>query len=215
MLIAEAHVRTDRPSQYLTQLCKQANTKDGHRLRPHHKGKARTGTQYVEWSDTHGTIAVGRGRCTLQVEPDSLTLRIEATDQDNLQRIQHLIAGRLRQISEDDAPQVVWQQAEASDHQPGTPATAVPAPPEKTTSRSRRGVKHGLVALVVLVVAVHLLLGEHLASGPSTHWIIGIVLAAILAHVVFFLIFFAVRRRRALSRCACEGRSHVVGCARA
>lgn len=59
----------------------------GHRPGLHHDGKARPQIQRVEWSDT-GTIDVGLGRCTLQTGPDSRTLRVEATDQDALQRIQ-------------------------------------------------------------------------------------------------------------------------------
>ncbi|WP_351237704.1 DUF2218 domain-containing protein, partial [Streptomyces sp. NPDC002133] len=141
MLIAEAHVRTDRPSRYLAQLCKrpgQMGEHIRHRSRRHHDGKTPPQIQHVEWSDTHGTIDVGSGRCTLQAGPDSLTLRVEATDQDSLQRIQHLIAGRLQKIGKRDALQVTWQQAEAADHQPDDPATAAPAAEEKTVPRDMR-----------------------------------------------------------------------------
>ncbi|MGW1888459.1 DUF2218 domain-containing protein, partial [Streptomyces sp. NPDC001970] len=143
MLIAEAHVRTDRPSRYLAQLCEHPGQMGGqirHRLRLHHDGKTPPQIRHVEWSDTHGTIDVGSGRCTLQAGPDSLTLRVEATDQDSLQRIQHLIGGRLQKIGKRDALQVTWQQAEAADHQPDEPATAAPAPAEKTVPRGMRGI---------------------------------------------------------------------------
>lgn len=51
----------------------------------------------------------------------------------------------------------------------------------------------GLVAVVSVVVAVHLGLGGLLlaSSGPWKHWIVGIVLAALLAKAVLVL-----RRRR-------------------
>ncbi|GAA3803227.1 DUF2218 domain-containing protein [Streptomyces chiangmaiensis] len=198
MLITEAHIRTDRPSRYLTQLCKHPRETGGHMRRwadLHHNGKAPPQIQPVEWSDTHGSIDLGWGRCTLQAGPDSLTLRVEAADQDSLQRIQHLIAGRLQKIGKRDALQVTWQKAGAADHQLDDPATAAPAPAEKAVSRPRSRAALGLIAVIALVVAVHLGLGGLLlASGPGTHRVIGAVLAIILLHVLGSL---AMRRSKA------------------
>ncbi|MGP4085175.1 DUF2218 domain-containing protein [Streptomyces sp. KR55] len=185
---AEAHVRTDRPSRYLTHLCKDLSTMGGHvrhRPRLHHDGTAPPQIQHVEWSDTRGTIDVDGGRCTLQVGPDWLTLRVEATDQDSLQRVQHLIAGRLEKTGKRDALQVTWQQAEAADHQPEDPATDTPVPAEKAVARPRRRATLGLIAVIALVVAAHLGLGGLLlTSGPWKHWAIGTVLAISLLHVL-------------------------------
>lgn len=60
-------------------------------------------------------------------------------------------------------------------------------------SRHRPRTTIGLVALVSVVVAVHLGLGGLLlaSSGPWKHWVIGVVVAALLAKVVLVL-----KRRR-------------------
>jgi hypothetical protein len=47
----------------------------------------------AEWSDTHGTVTFDPwGTCTVHAGANVLTLRIEATDEDNLRRIQDVIA---------------------------------------------------------------------------------------------------------------------------
>jgi hypothetical protein len=103
-----------------------------------------------------------------------------------------------KQMGKRETLQVAWQQAEVADHQPDEPATAAPAPAEKTMPRARRRAKLGLIAVVALVVAVHLVLGGLLLmSGPWRHWVIGIVLAVILAKAVFILARFVIRRNKA------------------
>ncbi|WP_159053877.1 DUF2218 domain-containing protein [Streptomyces sp. AS58] len=188
MLIAEADIRTERPSRYLAQLCEHTSETGVHLRRPPrlpHGGTAPPQIQNVEWTDTHGTIDVVGGRCSLQAGPDSLRLRVEAADRDSLQRIQHLVAARVQKIGNHDAPHVTWRQAGTADHQPDSPVTAARASAKKVAHHPRRRTALGLVAVIVLVVAVHLGLGGLLmASGPATHWVIGAVLAIILLHVI-------------------------------
>jgi len=49
------------------------------------------------------------GQWTGRATPDTLTLRAEATDEKNLQRIQDLLAGRLEKIGRRDHLTVTWQ----------------------------------------------------------------------------------------------------------
>ena len=103
-----------------------------------------------------------------------------------------------KKISERDALQVTRRQAEAADD----PATAAPAPAEKAVPRRRRGAKLGLIAVIALVVAVHLGLGGLLlVSGPWRHWVIGTILAVILAKAIFVLGRLVMRRNKAREAC--------------
>ncbi|MFD9005040.1 DUF2218 domain-containing protein [Streptomyces sp. NPDC059582] len=187
MLIAEARVRTDRPSWYLERLCEppgHVGSRILHILRLLHGGTPSPRIRHVERTDSHGTINVDMGRCTLHLGSDSLTLRVEATDQDSLQSIQHLITGSLRKIGRRDAlPHVIWQQTGAAAQPPDDSA-----PMDRVVPRPRRTATLGVIAVVALVVTVHLGLGGLLlASGPWKHWAIGAVLTVILLRVAYVL----------------------------
>lgn len=115
MLTAEAHIQTSRPSRYLIQLCKHANDMGQHRRRglrahPGNNTPERPQIQHAEWSDTFGTLRLNWGECTIQANPDTLTLRAQAADQENLQRIQELITERLEKFGRRDRLKVNWQQ---------------------------------------------------------------------------------------------------------
>lgn len=120
MLTAEARIVTERPSRYLVQLCRHANSM-GHRILRSHAGRApvRPDVQHVEWSDTDGTITLSSGRCTVQAGPDTLTVRVEATSEEDLQRIQELIARNLERFGRRDHLKVRWQRPEAPAVQTG------------------------------------------------------------------------------------------------
>lgn len=174
MLTAEAHVETDRASRYLVQLCRhvsQMSRPRGHRP-PSRGGHLPPEVQHVEWSDTHGTIDVGWGRCTVEATPDVLTLRLEAADEEGLQRLQAAIAHRLETIGRRESLQVNWQG-------PGVPA------PEPTRRRRGRVTTIALVAVGVLIVAVHLGLGgTALATSAWTAWATNIFLVVVLLKVL-------------------------------
>jgi len=210
MPTAEARVETDRPERYLAQLCKHFNNKGrhlGHRPRAHHGGDAQAlremqavaALAQVEWSDTEGVISIPWGQCTMLAAPGVLTLRVEAADEENLRRLQDLVAGHIERFGRRDELRVTWQQVEAPTNLPGKAVSGVPAPERGTGTEKRgwRGRTTVLTAVVALVLAVHLGLGGVLvANWQWTGWAAGGVLAVVLVKVVV-LGGFAVQRGRA------------------
>jgi hypothetical protein len=123
MLTAEAHVQTEHPSRYLVQLCRHAQQvhRLRHRPRAHDGGDAQPPpkVQHVEWSETRGLISFGRGQCTMQATPGTLILHAEAADEENLQRVQDIVAKDIERFGQRDHLKVNWQLPEASTAQPG------------------------------------------------------------------------------------------------
>ncbi|HEY1915057.1 MAG TPA: DUF2218 domain-containing protein [Streptosporangiaceae bacterium] len=136
MLTAEARIETDRPGRYLAQFCHHASEMSQHpraggpsaqhepgdsgpgdRHKAHDSGAGRDGDRHrpllenVEWSDSTGTISLNWGRCTLSAGPDALVLRAEASDQDDLRRLQDLMTARLESFGRRDGLRVRWQPA--------------------------------------------------------------------------------------------------------
>lgn len=114
MPTAEARIETERASRYLVQLCKHTSQMSRYlHPRPRARGGGDTHAppevQHVECSDTHGIVRLNLGQWTGRATPDALTLRAEATDEKDLQRIQDLLAGRLEKIGRRDHLTVTWQ----------------------------------------------------------------------------------------------------------
>jgi hypothetical protein len=181
MPIAEASVPTDRSSRYLVQLCRHADQM----RRMRHGGGPRV--DHVEYSETVGVIRFTDGVVTLQASTDTLTLRIEAADEDGVRRLQDGIANRLRTIGRRDGLTLFWHQAE------GAADPAVITVDESSTERApRKGrwrSRFGVLALLIagsLIVALHLGVGgAALAASAWTGWVGNVLLAAILGTVVF------------------------------
>lgn len=120
MLTTEAHVQTNDPSRYLVQLCRHA--KQAHRIR--HRPRSHGGGDaqplpkvlHVEWSQTRGTVDFGWAKCTMQASPGTLILRTEAADEDNLRRVQEIVAADIERFGTRDHLTVNWQR-------PASPAT--------------------------------------------------------------------------------------------
>lgn len=107
MLTAETTVQTTNASRYLVQLCKHA-TKVGHgHTRMSH---ARPEVLDVDWSDTHGTLVLSWGQCTLDADPTTLTVRAEADSEENLRRVQNLVTANLERFGQREQVTVTWQQ---------------------------------------------------------------------------------------------------------
>ena len=125
MPTAEARIRTDRASRYLAQLCRHASQMGRpmrHRLRVHDRGDAPPEVQHVEWSDTYGIVSLSWGQWTMQATPDTLAVRAEAADEDNLRRIQDLVAERLGRFGRRDHLAVSWQQPRSAGQPPLKPS---------------------------------------------------------------------------------------------
>src|SRR5205085_1668766 len=93
---AQAMIATSRPGRHLHQLCRHVDEISRH---PHHAvHPGRGGSEHsapgadtrVTWTDTAGVIDLGRSRCTLTAGDKTLTLRAEADDAADLQRLQAL-----------------------------------------------------------------------------------------------------------------------------
>jgi hypothetical protein len=109
--------------------------------------------------------------------PDALVLRVEATDETNLQRLQRLVAGHLERFGRRDNLKVCWRQPEASTVESGESATSSAVANPATRPRHRTRI--ALAAAVALLIAVHLgLCGAVLAGSLWASWVAHIVLAA-------------------------------------
>ncbi|NNH76073.1 DUF2218 domain-containing protein [Nocardia uniformis] len=129
MPTAEAHVLADNPSRYLTQLCKHASSMGRathHGPRIHLGAKLDSGELRVhaEWTDTHGTVAIEPwGECKLTADAKTLTLRVSASDETNLRRIEELITRDLERFGRLERLTVEWRQDESPAATPETGAT--------------------------------------------------------------------------------------------
>ena len=193
MQTAEAQVETERPSRYLVQLCRHANEMGdhlGHRPRAHSGGPAPE-IRHVEWSDTDGIVRMDWGQWTMHATTDTLTLRAEADDEENLRRIQELVARRLETIGRRDHLKVTWQR-------PPTPPGTTPVLHPKPAAHRRHLKTILFTTAAALAVAVHLGLGGAvLASWRWTSWVADLVLAIVLVKVALVVIGL---RRHAVHR---------------
>jgi hypothetical protein len=129
MLIAEATVETERPSRYLVQFCKHAAAMgggQGHGPRVHLR--AMLGRREVrvaaEWSETRGVVTFDPwGRCTVTAAVGTLTLRVDATDEDGLGRIQDVITRDFNRFGRRERLTVAWRRPET----PGVTSDTGPA----------------------------------------------------------------------------------------
>ncbi len=106
MLIAEASVETELSSRYLTQLCRHFNQK----AQSHPEFAAQ-----VEWSQDHGVVTFGWGRCVLRADPGVLTLRAESPDEENLHRVERLVTDHLLRFGRRDELTVTWARPKGGD----------------------------------------------------------------------------------------------------
>jgi hypothetical protein len=100
----------------------------GHRPHIHAGGDAvalREVRIHAEWSDAHGVVNFAPwGQCTLQATPDTLMVRVDATDEESLRRIQEVITSDLGRFGRRDHLTMNWQRPEAPSVAPGSgPAT--------------------------------------------------------------------------------------------
>jgi ubiquinone/menaquinone biosynthesis C-methylase UbiE len=129
MLTLEATIETERPDRYLVRFCKHAASmgrSHSHGPRVHLGAMLARGEVQVraEYSETHGTVTFSPwGRCMITAGAGALTLRIEATDEENLRQIQDIVTRDLDRFSGQDHLVVVWRRPEA----PGASSGGGPA----------------------------------------------------------------------------------------
>jgi hypothetical protein len=209
MPILQAQIQTERASRYLVQFCKHAAAmgSGGHSPRMHLQGMmARREVQVAaDWSDTSGTVTFTPwGRCTLGADASTLTLRIDAADQDGLTQIRDIITRDLLRFSNRDRLTVTWQQSETTGIAPFPPAAAM-------TPQHRRGLRRPTLQTVLLTLAVVLVIGVHVGLAGSvvadSGWT-GIASNLVVAAVVAKIAFIAWARCRIRRRKAADHPDH-------
>ncbi len=88
-----ARVEIATPGRYLGQLCKHF----GHRIPATH-------------DETQGRIEFPGALCELQAEEGALVMRLTASDEAVMARMQKVVADHLLRFAFRDPPQVVWQE---------------------------------------------------------------------------------------------------------
>lgn len=165
------------------------------RMMRHQQPTARHGVlmpprvERVDCADTVGSVSFAEGMLTLQASADALMLRLEAADQENLRRLEDAVAARLHTIGRRDSVTVTWHRPDAlpvlaSDLADDVaPATGPGAGKRRWPGRLGWG---GLVAVGVLIVALHVGLGgTAVATSAWTGWAGNIVLVIIVGKAVF------------------------------
>lgn len=174
MPIAEARIDTDRSSRYLVQFCKHAaamGSGRGHQLRAHAEGVRATGrvTIGAEWSDTLGTVTFDPwGTCHLQARDTVLVLRVQATSDDGLARIEEIVTADLGRFSRQELS-ISWHSIGAELAEKQRIAAKHP------TIRLLRRTPWLLAIVGVLIVTVHLAAGGYVLTRWG--WPLAVVIA--------------------------------------
>jgi len=88
---AQANVATNRPSRYLTQLCKHFGRKIP-----------------AEYDNEQGTTTFEAGTCTMHARDGVLRLRAEAGNDDGLRQVQDVVGSHLERFGARDELTVQW-----------------------------------------------------------------------------------------------------------
>ena len=120
MLMVEARIETEQASRYLVRLCTHSASMgraQGHGPSIHLGEALSRGDVNVQaqWSDTHGTITFSPwGRCEMSATTAALVLRIEAADQEHLERIQDIVTRDLDRFSGSEQLTADWRRTDAA-----------------------------------------------------------------------------------------------------
>ncbi len=110
---AETRIRTANAAAYLARLCGHlsklapASRSPGHGPRLHARGGQPAVLQAGHTHDT-GTVTLSWGQLTLHAAAGELTIRANADNQENLQRIQDMTAGRLTRFARREHLDIQW-----------------------------------------------------------------------------------------------------------
>lgn len=104
MLLSQARVETTMSRRYLSQLCKHFQ----HKLP-------------VTLTETDGRIEFPPGICTLNADADTLLLRVEASDEAGLARLEEVVARHLERFAFREKPEVSWRRPHREETDAGQP----------------------------------------------------------------------------------------------
>ncbi|MBP2477337.1 hypothetical protein JOF53_006209 [Crossiella equi] len=93
VLTAEAAVATERPSRYLTQLCKHF----AHKITS------------AEFDEQRGDLVFSAGSCQLTAEEGVLRMVVRAESEENLERMRQVVASHLVRFGTRDELVVEWR----------------------------------------------------------------------------------------------------------
>lgn len=161
MPTADATITTDRPSRYLTQLCQHIRHLGDESRTFRHRPDDPPRMSIVESSETHAIVDFTPwGRCTMRAEPARLTLHLETTDEQNLQRLQDILTKNLTRFGRRDQLEVTWHGEE-------------PAAP---THRRRRWVLLGIILAKIVIIALVVALPSGLAISLGAGHLVALAL---------------------------------------
>ncbi|MBB2493381.1 DUF2218 domain-containing protein [Aquipseudomonas ullengensis] len=89
---ASAHVTTDTPARYISRLCKHF----AHKIP-------------VSFDEQQGRIEFSVGLALLQADEQGLTLRVESTSSEDLERLQGVVASHFERVAWQEALQLEWR----------------------------------------------------------------------------------------------------------
>ena len=198
-----ARIATERASRYLVQFCKHAAAMGagGHTARMHLHASLTRGQLRVsaDWSETAGTVTFTPwGRCTLGATADTLTLAIDAADEDGLTQIRDVVDRDLERFSRRDPVTVTWQRSEISAAAPAERVAAGGPAPRPRSHRAR--FQAILLALgVILVIGLHVGLAGAVAAHSRWTAIAADLMVALVVLKIAAIAWarFATRRRAA------------------
>lgn len=91
-LNASAHVTTDTPARYISRLCKHF----AHKIP-------------VSFDEQQGRIEFSVGLALLQADAQGLTLRVESTSSEDLEKLQNVVASHFERFAWQEALQLEWR----------------------------------------------------------------------------------------------------------
>lgn len=179
MPIAEALIETPRAERFITQLCRHAEAMGGKARHLHGgDGQARPDVVDVEYEGSEGKIAFSWGDCVLRSTTDTLTVRVEADDADQLAGIQRILTADLERFGRRDGLTVSWHGGQVVD------ATV----PEKR-GRSR-GAVIALAVAAVPAITAHVVAGTAaVAAWRWTSVVADVLLALVILKIVVVALF--------------------------
>ena len=129
MLTADARIETPNASRYLDQLCKHAAAigagRHGPRMHLGHELARSEVHVHVDRNDAHATLSFDPwGQCSMTADRATLTVRIEAADEQNLHRIRDTLARDLERFGGRERLKVTWNRQDQHAHDRANPRSA-------------------------------------------------------------------------------------------